>query len=44
VLNSHITFFVRKIQDMSHLHDFMGVTGPQKFLTFVTGPFLKIIE
>jgi len=29
---------------MSHLHDFMGVTGTQKFLTFVTGPFLKIIE
>jgi len=29
---------------MSHLHDFMGVTGPRKFLTFVTGPFLKIIE
>jgi len=26
---------------MSHLHDFMGVTGPRKFLTFVTGPFLK---
>jgi len=37
-------FFVRKIEDMSHLHDFMGVTGPRKFLAFVTGPFLKIIE
>jgi len=37
-------FFVRKIQEMSHLNDFMGVTGPRKFLTFVTGPFLKIIE
>jgi len=23
-------FFVRKIQDMSHLHDLMGVTRPQK--------------
>jgi len=23
-------FFVRKIQDMSHSHDFMGMTGPQK--------------
>jgi len=34
-------FFVRKIQGMSQLHDFMGVTGPRKFLTFVTGPFLK---
>jgi len=29
---------------MLHLHDFMGVTGPRKMLTFVTGPFLKIIE
>jgi len=29
---------------MLHLHDFMGVTGPQKILIFVTGPFLKIIE
>jgi len=29
---------------MSHLHDFMGVTGPRKILTFVTGPFLEIIE
>jgi len=29
---------------MSHLHDFMGVTGPRTSLTFVTGPFLKIIE
>jgi len=29
---------------MSHLHGFMGVAGPQKILTFVTGPFLKIIE
>jgi len=28
VLNSHVTFFVRKIQGVSHLHDFMGVTGP----------------
>jgi len=26
---------------MSHLHDFMGVTGPRKILTIVTGPFLK---
>jgi len=30
-------FFVRKIQDMSYLHDFMGVTGPRKILTLVTG-------
>jgi len=29
---------------MPHLHDFMGLTGPRKFLTFVTGPFLKKIE
>jgi len=29
---------------MSHLHDFMGVTGPRKFFTFVTGPFLKMIQ
>jgi len=29
---------------MSHLHDFMRVTGPRKILTFVTGPFLEIIE
>jgi len=37
-------FLVRKIQNISHLHDFMGVTGPPKILTFATGPFLKIIE
>jgi len=29
---------------MSHLRDFMGVTGPRKILTFVAGPFLEIIE
>jgi len=29
---------------MSHLYDFMGVTGPQHFLTFVIGPLLKLIE
>jgi len=29
---------------MSHLHDFMVVTGPRKILTFVTGPYLKITE
>jgi len=29
---------------MSHLHDFMEVTGPRIFLKFVTGPFLKTIE
>jgi len=29
---------------MSHLHDFVGVTGPRKILTFVTGPFLKLTE
>jgi len=44
VLNSHIMFHVRKIQDLSHLHDFIGMTDPRKILTFVTGPFLKIIE
>jgi len=43
VLNSLIMFFVRKIQDMSHLHEFIGVTGPRKLLTFVAGPFLEII-
>jgi len=43
-LNSHIVLFVRKIQDKPHLHDFMGVTGTRKFLTFVTAPFLKIID
>jgi len=37
-------FFVRKIEDMLHLYDFMGVTGSQQFLTFVTGPLLEIIE
>jgi len=37
-------FFVRKIQDMSHLHEFIEVTGPQKIFTFVTGPFLEVIE
>jgi len=36
--------FVRKIQDMLHLYDFMGVTGPQKILTFVIGPLHKLIE
>jgi len=41
---SHFMSFVRKIQDMLHLYDFMGVTGPQKILTFVTGLLLKIIE
>jgi len=29
---------------MSHLHDFMGVTGPRKILTFITGPIFQIIE
>jgi len=29
---------------MSHLHEFMGVTGPRKILTFVAGSFLEIIE
>jgi len=29
---------------MSHLHEFMGVTGPRKILTFVIGPFLEIDE
>jgi len=29
---------------VSHLHDFMGVTGPRKILAFVTGALLKIIE
>jgi len=29
---------------MLHLYDFMGVTGPQQFFTFVTGPLLEIIE
>jgi len=33
MLYSHFMFFVRKIQDMLHLHDFMGVTLPQKILT-----------
>jgi len=37
-------FFVRKIQDMSHLHEFIGVTGHRKILTFVAGPFLEIID
>jgi len=27
VLNS-LMFFVRNIQDISHLHEFIGVTGP----------------
>jgi len=29
---------------MLHLYDFMGVTGPQEFFTFVTGHLLEIIE
>jgi len=29
---------------MSHLHDFIGVNGPRKLLTFVTGLFLKVVE
>jgi len=29
---------------MLHLYDFMGVTGPQQFFIFVTGPLLEIIE
>jgi len=30
---------------MLHLHEFMGVIGPRKFLTFVTGNnFLEITE
>jgi len=37
-------FFVRKIEDMLHLYDFMGVTEPQQFFTFVSGPLLEIIE
>jgi len=31
-------FFVRTIQDMSHLHGFMSVAGPRKFLTAVNLP------
>jgi len=27
-LYSHVMSFVRTIQDMSHLHDFVGVTEP----------------
>jgi len=37
-------FFVRKIKDMPHFYDFIGVTGPQQFFTFVTGPLYEIIE
>jgi len=33
-------FFVGKIHDMSHLHEFMGATRPRKILTFVTGVVL----
>jgi len=36
--------FVRKTQDMLHLYDYMRVTGPQIFLTFVTRSLLKLIE
>jgi len=28
VLYLHVMFFVTTIQDMSYLHDFVGVTGP----------------
>ena len=44
VLNYLIMFFVRNIQDISHLHEFIGVIGPRKILTFVAGPFLEIID
>jgi len=37
-------FFVRKIDDMLHFYDFMGVTGPQQFSTFVTGLLLEITQ
>ena len=37
-------FFLRKIEDMVHVYHFMGVTGPQQFFTFVTGPLLEIIK
>jgi len=39
-----LCFFVGTIQGISHLHDFMGVTGPRKILTLVYGPFPEIIE
>jgi len=29
---------------MLHFHDFMAVTGPQQFFTFVIGPLLELIE
>jgi len=35
--------FVRKIQDMLHLYDFMVVTGPQRILILITGHLLKLI-
>jgi len=44
VLYFQFMFFVRKIKDMVHLYDFMEVTAPQQFFTFVTGPLLEIIE
>jgi len=31
VLNSLIMFLVRNIQDISHLHEFIGVTDLEKF-------------
>ena len=37
-------FFVRKIEVMLRLYDFMGGTGPQGILAFVTGLLLEIIE
>jgi len=39
-LYSHVMSFVRTIQDMSHLHDFVGVTEPWKILTLVTRSLL----
>jgi len=29
---------------MVHLYYFLGVTGPQQFWSFVTGPLLEIIK
>jgi len=44
LLYSHVMFFVRTIQGILHLHDFMGVSGTWYYLTLVNGPFPKIIE
>jgi len=41
-LNSHV--FLLENSKTCHICMILRVTGPRKILTFVTGPFLEIIE